>query len=248
MNPKVDLNCDMGEGFGVYHLGFDEEAMPLITSANLACGFHAADPLTMLRTVRLAKKYGVVVGAHPSFPDLVGFGRRMLTASLEEIKADVVYQTGALSAICRSEGIRVGHVKPHGALYNLAARDAGVAVAIAEAICSLDRDLVMICLAHSAMVEAAEKIGVRYRQEVFADRGYTSQGTLVPRSLPGAVIHDVETVVSRVLMMVKEGRVLSVDGEKVPVRAETVCVHSDTPGAVGMIRAIRKGLEDEGLL
>lgn len=248
MGSKVDLNCDMGEGFGVYRLGFDEEAMPFVTSANLACGFHASDPLTMIKTIRLAREHGVAVGAHPSFPDLVGFGRRMLSASLEEIRADVIYQIGALQALCRSEGVSLAHVKAHGALYNLASREMDVAVTLAEAVKFVGGDLTMICLANSVMAEGARKAGVKCREEVFADRGYTSRGTLVPRNLPGAVIHDVDTVVSRVLLMVREGKVRSVDGEEVPVKAETVCVHSDTPGAVELIKAIRKGLEREGLI
>jgi UPF0271 protein len=248
MVNKVDLNCDMGEGFGVYRFGFDEEAMPYVTSANLACGFHASDPMTMLRAIRLAKKHGVAVGAHPSFPDRVGFGRRLLGASPDEIRADVIYQIGALAALCRSQGVGLTHVKAHGALYNLATRDVEVATAIAEAVKSTDRNLTMICLAGSRMTEAARKAGLRCREEVFADRGYTRQGTLVPRNLPGAIVHDVGAVVSRVLLMVREGRVLSVDGEEVPVSAETICVHADTPGAVEMIRAIRQTLEREGLV
>ena len=248
MVNKVDLNCDMGEGFGVYRFGFDEEAMPYVTSANLACGFHASDPMTMLRAIRLAKKHGVAVGAHPSFPDRVGFGRRLLGASPDEIRADVIYQIGALAALCRSQGVGLTHVKAHGALYNLATRDVEVATAIAEAVKSTDRNLTMICLAGSRMTEAARKAGLRCREEVFADRGYTRQGTLVPRNLPGAIVHDVGAVVSRVLLMVREGKVPSVDGEEVPVSAETICVHADTPGAVEMIRAIRQTLEREGLV
>jgi UPF0271 protein len=248
MDNKVDLNCDMGEGFGVYRFGFDEEVMPYVTSANLACGFHASDPMTMLRAIRLAKKHGVAVGAHPSFPDRVGFGRRLLGASPDEIRADVIYQIGALAALCRSEGVGLTHVKAHGALYNLAARDVDVATAIAEAVKSTDWNLTMICLTGSRMTEAARKTGLRCREEVFADRGYTRQGTLVPRNLPGAIVHDVGAVVSRVLLMVREGKVLSVDGEEVPVSAETICVHADTPGAVDMIRAIRQTLEREGLV
>ncbi|EAX48246.1 LamB/YcsF family protein [Thermosinus carboxydivorans Nor1] len=244
----IDLNCDMGESFGVYKLGYDEEAMPYVTSINVACGFHASDPINMLKTVRLAKKYDVAVGAHPSFPDLVGFGRRVMAASIEEIKADVMYQIGALWAFCKAEGVKLQHVKPHGALYNVAEKDVTTAVAIAEAIKAVDPDLYMVCLGNSAMVEAAKKVGVKYVEEAFADRAYTSQGTLVPRKQAGAVIHDVNAVADRVLSMVKNKTVTAIDGTVVPISAQTICVHGDTPGAVEMIKAIRAKLEQENII
>lgn len=244
---KIDLNCDMGESFGTYKLGYDEEVMPFVTSINVACGFHASDPGNMLQTVRLAKAHQVAIGAHPSFPDLVGFGRRNMGASPDEIRADTIYQIGALWAICRSEGVRLQHVKPHGALYNMAATDVRIAGAIAEAIKAVDPELYMVCLGRSEMVGAAKKAGVRYAEEVFADRAYTNEGTLVPRSRPGAVIHDINLVAERVLSMVKEQKITSIDGTEVPIVAQTVCVHGDTPGAVAMIKLIRKRLEEDAV-
>lgn len=244
---RIDLNCDMGESFGLYQLGHDEEVMPFVTSINVACGFHASDPLNMLRTVRLAKKNGTAVGAHPSFPDLVGFGRRNMGASPAEIAADTIYQIGALRAICQSEGLRLQHVKPHGALYTMAAADIRIAGAIAEAIYAVDPRLFMVCPGKSEMVEAARKAGIRYVEEAFADRVYTNEGTLVPRSEAGAVIHDVTEVAERVLSMVKHQKVISIDGVEVPIVAQTVCVHGDTPGAVQMVKSIRNRLELDGI-
>lgn len=244
----IDLNCDMGESFGIYTLGYDSEAMPYVTSINVACGFHASDPSNMYKSVQLAKKYGIAVGAHPSFPDLVGFGRRVLAASPEEIKADVIYQIGALLGFCKAEGISMQHVKAHGALYNVAEKDIAAAVAIAEAIKAVDPNIYMLCLANSVMVEAAKKVGVKYVEEAFADRAYTSSGNLVPRKQAGSVIHDVDLVAERVLMMVKEKKVVSIEGADVPIQAQTICVHGDTPGAVDMIKAIRAKLDAAGVV
>jgi UPF0271 protein len=243
----IDLNCDMGESFGVYTLGCDAEAMPYVTSVNVACGFHASDPSTMLNTVRLAKRYRVAIGAHPSFPDLVGFGRRVMAASKEEIFADVVYQIGALWGMCKSEGVKLQHVKVHGALYNVAEKDLEIGKTIAEAIKAVDSDLYMVCLGKSAMVEAAKAVGVRYVEEAFADRAYTSQGNLVSRKQSGAVIHDLDIIANRVLTMVKDKQVTSIDGDVVPISAQTICVHGDTPGAVAMIKAIKSQLEQSGI-
>jgi 5-oxoprolinase (ATP-hydrolysing) subunit A len=244
---KIDLNCDMGESFGTYKLGYDEEVMPFVTSINVACGFHASDPGNMLQTVRLAKKHRIAIGAHPSFPDLVGFGRRNMGASPDEIRADTIYQIGALWAICQSEGMRLQHVKPHGALYNKAATDILIAGAIAQAIHAVDPGLVMVCLGKSEMIEAAKKSGVKYVEEAFADRAYTNEGTLVPRSKPGAVIHDIHLVAERVLSMAKHQKITSIENREVPIVAQTVCVHGDTPGAVEMIKLIRKRLEQDGV-
>jgi UPF0271 protein len=244
---RIDLNCDMGESFGTYVLGHDEEAMPFVTSINVACGFHASDPLNIQKTVRLAKKYNVAVGAHPGFPDLVGFGRRVMAASLEEIKADVIYQIGALWAFCKAEGVGLQHVKVHGALYNMAEKDITVATAIAEAIKAVDPNLYMLCLANSAMTAAAKNTGVKYVEEAFADRAYTAQGTLVSRKEAGAVIHDVDVVAERVLAMVTAKKITAIDGTAVPITAETICVHGDTPGAVEMIKAIRQKLDGAGV-
>jgi len=243
----IDLNSDMGESFGVYTLGCDADAMPYVTSANIACGFHASDPSNMVKTVRLAKKHGVAIGAHPSFPDLVGFGRRAMAASPEEIKADVMYQIGALWAICQAEGVKMQHVKAHGALYNVAEKDPAVAAAIAEAVKAVDPSLYVVCLANSPMVAAAQKVGARYVEEAFADRAYTSQGTLVPRKQAGSVIHDVQAVADRVLSMVKNKCVTSIDGTVIPISAQTICVHGDTPGAVEMIKTIRARLAAENI-
>lgn len=244
---RIDLNCDMGESFGTYTLGYDSEAMPYVTSINVACGFHASDPSNMHKTVKLAKKYGVAVGAHPSYPDLVGFGRRVLAASPEEIKADVIYQIGALYGFCKAEGVEMQHVKPHGALYNVAEKDIVVATAIAEAIKAVDDSLYMLCLANSAMVEAAKNVGVKYVEEAFADRAYTNGGSLVSRKQAGSVIHDVNLVAERVLMMVTSKKIISIDGAEVPIDAQTICVHGDTPGAVDMIKTIRAKLDAEGI-
>lgn len=243
----IDLNCDMGEGFGVYKLGYDEEAMPHVSSINVACGFHASDPSNMWKTVKLAKKYGVAIGAHPSFPDLVGFGRRAIAATTEEIKADVMYQIGALKAFCQVEGVKMQHVKVHGALYNLAEKDINIATAVAEAIKAVDPDLYMLCLGNSTMVTAAKNVGVKFVEEAFADRAYTAQGTLVPRKQAGSVIHDVQEVAARVLSMVQKKQITAIDGTIVPISCQTICVHGDTPGSVEMIKAIRAKLEQENI-
>lgn len=243
----IDLNCDMGESYGVYTLGYDEQAMPYVTSINVACGFHASDPINMLKTVKLAKKYGIAIGAHPAFPDLIGFGRRYMASSVEEVKADVMYQIGALWALCKSEGLTLQHVKVHGALYNAAERDMTVAMTIAQAIKAVDEKLYMICLGNSTMVRAAQNIGLKYVEEAFADRAYTRDGTLVPRKHDGAVIHDVDRVAERVLSMVKDKKVTSIDGSIVEISAQTICVHGDTPGAVAMIKAIRDILDQQGI-
>jgi len=245
--PRIDLNCDMGESFGVYTLGHDEEALPFVTSINAACGFHASDPQTMQKIVRLAKQYGVAVGAHPGYPDLVGFGRRELAASHEEIETDVIYQIGALWAFCRSEGVPLQHVKPHGALYNRAEKDLGTALAIARAVKAVDPNLYLLCLANSPMVEAARQVGIPYVEEAFADRAYTAEGKLVSRKLAGAVLHDVDQIAERVLRMVVEGKVTAIDGTELVLRPDTICVHGDTLGAVDMIKAIRARLALAGV-
>ena len=244
---RIDLNCDMGEGFGVYTLGCDEDAIPFVSSINAACGFHASDPLTMRKIVRLAKKYGVAVGAHPGYPDLVGFGRRELASTLEEIEADLIYQIGALDAFCRAEGIELQHVKPHGALYNRAEKDLDTSLAIARAVHAVNPKLYLVCLASSPMVEAAKQVGLPYVEEAFADRAYTADGKLVSRKVPGSVIYDVDLVVERVLRMVVEGKVTAIDGKELTLRPDTICVHGDTPGAVEMIKAIRAKLALAGV-
>ena len=244
----IDLNCDMGESFGTYVLGYDEQAMPFVTSINVACGFHASDPDNMAKTLMLAKKHGIAVGAHPGFPDLAGFGRRSMALSPGEVKNTVMYQIGALDAFCRAEGIKMQHVKAHGALYNMAEKDLSIAMAIAAAIKAVDPTLYMLCLANSQMVIAAKQLGVPFVEEAFADRAYTDEGTLVSRKLTGAVIHDIDQVVSRVVQMVKDQSVISITGKEVPIQTQTICVHGDTPGAVDMVKAIRAALEKENIV
>lgn len=247
---KIDINCDMGESFGAYKLGLDEEVIQYITSANIACGYHAGDPLVMERTVFLAKEHGVAVGAHPGFPDLIGFGRRNLDATLSEIKGYVTYQIGALQAFAKAKGLTVDHIKPHGALYLMAVEDEKISEAIVEAIASVDRDLIFIALAGAKgekMAQIGEKIGLRVAYEAFPDRAYTPEGTLVSRRQPGAVIKDPDMVAQRALMMAKEGKVVAIDGTEIPFRPETLCVHGDTPGAVNLVKKIRETLTHEGV-
>jgi len=238
----IDLNCDMGEG-----AGNDSDLMPLVTSANIACGFHASDPATMRCTVRLAREHGVAVGAHPSYRDREGAGRRPLRLAPEQVRDEVTYQVGALLAFCRAEGVRLTHVKPHGALYNAAATDAALAGAICEAVRAIDPSLAMICLAGSRMASIARQVGLACLEEAFADRAYTSAGQLVPRAAPGAVIHDPEKAAQRAVMITRDRRVISVDGSVIPLAAQTLCVHGDTPGCVPLLLAIRAGLEAEGI-
>jgi len=243
----VDLNCDMGESFGAYTIGADELVMPLITSANVACGFHGGDPLVMRRTVRLARQHGVAVGAHPGFRDLAGFGRRQMSCTPDEVYADVLYQIGALAAFCSAEGVALRHVKPHGALYNMAHADATIATAIAAAVADYDRRLLLFAQPGSALAVAGEAAGLRVVAEVFADRAYNPDGSLVARSIPGAVLHDPAAVAAQARQMVCEGRVTAVNGQVVPVRAETICVHGDNPAAVALIRRIRDELAAAGV-
>lgn len=244
---SIDLNCDMGEGFGVYTLGDDEKIMPLISSANIACGFHASSPSIMRKTVLLAKRYGVAVGAHPSYPDLEGFGRRYMEIAPEQLKADLIYQIGAIMGFCMAESVPLAHVKVHGALYNRAVGDVGTAEAIADAISSVSKKLMMLCPAGSAMAAAAEIRGLEVVREAFADRAYTADGTIVSRSEKGAVLLDPSHVAGRALFMIREQKVETVDGALIDLPFRSICVHGDTPGAVEMIVAIRKTLEREGI-
>ena len=244
----IDLNCDMGESFGTYVLGYDALAMPYVTSINVACGFHASDPDNMAKTVMLAKEKGIAVGAHPGFPDLVGFGRRAMAFTPEEVKNAVVYQIGALAAFCRTAGIKMQHVKAHGALYNMAEKDLAIATAIAAAIKAVDPELYMLCLANSQMVVAAKQQGVSFVEEAFADRAYTEEGTLVSRKVAGSVIHNITEVVSRVVRMVKDESIISITGKEIPIHAQTICVHGDTPGAVEMVKALREALDKENIV
>lgn len=247
---KIDLNSDLGESFGNYKLGLDEQVIPLITSANIACGFHAGDPSVMKRTVAIAKENGVALGAHPGFPDLVGFGRRNLEASLDEIKDYVTYQIGALQAFATAQGMKLQHVKPHGALYNMAVRNPDIWQAVAQAVAALDRRLILFVLAGSNRqdLEAiAAGNGIRMAFEFFGDRAYNSDGSLVSRKEPGAVIHDQQAVAAKVLKMVKEGRVVCRDGSEIEMAADTICVHGDNPAAVELVRTIRESLQASGV-
>jgi 5-oxoprolinase (ATP-hydrolysing) subunit A len=243
----LDLNSDVGESFGAYRLGADAEVMRSITSANVACGFHAGDPGVMRQTVRLAREAGVAVGAHPGFPDLVGFGRRELRASPREVEDMVLYQIGALAAIAASEGVSLAHVKAHGALYNMAARDRALADAIARAVCALDQSLVLFGLPGSELLRAGEAAGLRVASEGFADRAYAPDGSLASRVNPGSVIHDPAEVVRRSLRMVTDGQVTATDGSTLTFPVDTLCVHGDTPGAAELARLLRDGLTARGV-
>jgi len=244
---SIDLNCDMGESFGAYTIGADEAVMASITSANVACGYHGGDPGVMRRTVRLAREAGVAVGAHPGFPDLVGFGRREMRMAAQDVEDMVLYQIGALAAIAKSEGVRLSHVKPHGALYNMAVTDKPLAAAIARAVVAFDPALIFFALPNSDVARAANGLGLQVALEGFADRAYEPDGSLTPRSRTGAVIHDVETVVARALRMATDGVVSASDGSTLEMRVDTICTHGDTPGAQSMTRAIRAGLQRAGV-
>ncbi|CAM4478536.1 LamB/YcsF family protein [Paenibacillus typhae] len=244
---SVDLNCDMGESFGAYRIGQDEDILPYITSANIACGFHAGDPGIMSRTVQLALKHDVAVGAHPGLQDLAGFGRREIKLSPREAYELTVYQVGALWGFVRAEGGMLRHVKPHGALYNMAAASAGLAEAIAEAVYRIEPELILFGLAGSELIRAGNRAGLRTASEVFADRTYQSDGALTPRSRPDALVTDEQQALHQVLSMVQEGKVRSTDGRDVAITAETICLHGDGHHAVAFASAIRSSLESAGI-
>jgi 5-oxoprolinase (ATP-hydrolysing) subunit A len=243
----IDLNCDMGESFGAYTIGADEAVMASITSANVACGYHGGDPSVMRRTIRLAREAGVAVGAHPGFPDLVGFGRREMRIAPRDVEDMVVYQIGALAAIARSEGVSLSHVKAHGALYNMAVTDNALAGALARAVMAVDPALIFFALPGSELARAASALGLQVALEGFADRAYEPDGTLTSRSRAGAVIHDVDAVVARALRMVTEGTVTASEGSTLEMRVDTICTHGDTPGAQALTRALRTSLERAGV-
>lgn len=244
---RVDLNSDLGESFGRYTLGMDERVIPLITSANVACGYHASDPVVMAKTAAMAKEAEIQVGAHPGFPDLMGFGRRNMAVTPAEAKAYVLYQLGALDGFCRSVGIRMQHVKPHGALYNMAAKDYALAEGICQAIAEFDKDLIVLALSGGQLARAAQDMGLRTALEVFADRAYEEDGTLVGRGKPGAMITDEEEAISRVIRMVKEQTVTAITGKDIPIRADSVCVHGDGESALAFVERIRQALGQEGI-
>ena len=244
---RVDINCDMGESFGAYEIGADDEVLPHVTSANIACGFHGGDPTVMRTTVAAAAQHGVAVGAHPGLPDLAGFGRRAMQVTPDEVYDLLIYQIGALSGFARAAGVRLTHVKPHGALYNMAAAQPALADAIARAVHDVDPGLVLFGLAGSHLLKAAERAGLARASEAFADRNYLHDGALVPRSRPDALVHDVDEAVRRAVRMVREGVVPDVEGEEIPIRADTICVHGDGPNAVPLARQLRAGLQAAGI-
>ncbi len=244
---RLDLNADVGESFGAYKLGQDAVLMPSITSASVACGFHAGDPGVMRQTVALAAQHGVAVGAHPSFPDLVGFGRREMKATPREVEDFVVYQIGALAAVAAAGGLRLQHVKAHGALYNMAVRDGAIADAIARATAAVDRSLILFGLTGSELIAAGQRAGLRTAREGFADRAYKPDGTLVPRNERGAVIEDPESVVTRAISMARDRTINAIDGSPITLEVETICVHGDTPGAAMLASQIRVALTEAGV-
>jgi 5-oxoprolinase (ATP-hydrolysing) subunit A len=245
--PAIDLNADLGESFGNYKLGQDPILIPLLTSAHLACGFHAGDPRVMDETVRLCRDAHVQIGAHPGFPDRVGFGRRVIDVSPREAETDIVYQLGALEAFCRRHGAALHHVKPHGALYNHAARNSDVARGIVAGIASFRPDLLLVCQPGSELVKAAEEAGLAIVYEGFIDRAYNPDGSLASRSLEGAVLHDVQRATEQALRMVTEGTVVAIDGSVIELRVDTLCVHGDNPDAAGFVRTLREELTAAGI-
>ncbi|NCO61540.1 MAG: hypothetical protein COZ70_14580 [Deltaproteobacteria bacterium CG_4_8_14_3_um_filter_51_11] len=246
----IDLNCDMGESFGAYKIGMDEEVIRYITSANIACGFHAGDPLVMNKTVRLAKDHGVAAGAHPGYPDLAGFGRRKMDCTPDEIRDYLIYQISALKGFCAYHGLKMQHVKPHGGLYNACVGNEGLSRAVTEAIAAVDKDLLWVALGGTGSETAkqiANDAGIRVVFEAFPDRAYTPEGKLAPRSLPGALIKDPAKAAQQALLMAVEGKVTALDGSTITLAAQTLCVHGDNPSALELVRAIRSTLEGAGI-
>jgi UPF0271 protein len=244
---SIDLNCDMGESFGAWRMGSDAELMDYVSSVNVACGFHAGDATTIRKTVAAAIEKKVAVGAHPAFPDLQGFGRREMKMSAREIFDIVLYQVSAVKGICEASGARLHHVKPHGALYNQAAKDAELARAIAEAVKAIDAELIFYGLSGSFLISEAEKIGLKTASEVFADRTYQPDGSLTPRGRPDALIHDTEKSVAQVLQMIQAQTVTATSGETVSIKAETVCIHGDGANALEFARMINARLAENGI-
>jgi UPF0271 protein len=245
--PTLDINSDVGESYGAFRIGADAELFPLISSANVACGFHGGDPQTMDRTVHALAGLGVAIGAHPSYHDLRGFGRRNISATPEEIRADLLYQIGALHAFCQVAGAPLHHVKPHGALYNTATNDRVVADAIVTAVLDVAPEVILYALPGSELETAAVAQGLRVAREAFADRAYMSDGTLAPRSLAGAVLEDPVSVADRVVRMIRGEKIPTLDGGHITIAADTVCIHSDTPTAVPIASALRDALMDAGI-
>ena len=244
----IDLNSDLGESLGAWSMGDDAAMLDIVSSANVACGFHAGDPAGILATLRAAKARGVAVGAHVAYPDLIGFGRRNMDVASPDLVADVIYQIGALQGLAQAAGTRIAYVKPHGALYNTIAHDSAQALDVITAIRDVDANLALVALAGSPLVRWAQDAGLRVIAEAFADRAYTPQGALVSRREPGAVLHDSALVASRMLRLVRDGVVEAVDGRLARVQAQSICVHGDSPGAVEMARAVRMALESDGVV
>ena len=246
MNRRLNLNADLGESFGPWEMGSDAEMLGIVGSANVACGYHAGDPLVMTSTAALALKHGVSVGAHPGYPDLQGFGRRRMDIPLPELEAMLIYQIGALEACAQTQGLRVTHVKPHGALSNLACAERKIADAIARAVHRLDPSLILLAPAASQLIHAGRDQGLPVVEEIFADRAYLDDGNLVPRSQPGAMIHGAEASLAHVMRMVEEQALISINGKRIPVKPQSICVHGDGADAVATARAIRTGLQAAG--
>jgi UPF0271 protein len=244
---RIDLNADVGESFGAYTIGHDAALMASITSANIAAGFHAGDPSVLRATVRLAKAHGVAVGAHPGFPDLAGFGRRELHVTPREAEDFILYQIAAVAGVAAAEGAPLTHVKAHGALFNMAARDRPLADALARAVAAFDRSLRLFVPPHSEMIDAAAALGLPIAIEVFADRAYEADGRLASREKPGAVIHDADAVVTRAVALIADRTVIALDGSRLRLDADTMCIHGDTPGAERLAAAVRAGLEAAGI-
>ncbi|NCC97626.1 MAG: LamB/YcsF family protein [Synergistales bacterium] len=244
---KIDLNSDLGESFGAYEMGRDDQVLASVSSANVACGFHAGDPMVMVKIVKLAAQHGVAVGAHPGYPDLVGFGRRAMKCSPEEVYCDCLYQIGAIDGACRAQGIELQHVKPHGAMYNTAAKDLDMALAIAQAVKDIRPDLILMGLAGSLFERAAEQLGIPFASEAFADRAYMADGSLVPRTMKGAVIHDGQEAARQVISMVTTGKIKAIDGTEISMKPHSICLHGDTPEAVEMAATVRRMLAEQGV-
>ncbi len=244
---KVDLNSDLGESFGSFKVGCDEEVTRYVSSVNIACGYHGGDPIVMGKTLDLVKQNGIAAGAHPSYPDLMGFGRRNMDCTPAEINAYVTYQLGALYAFAKQRGLSLQHVKPHGNLYNTIAVDEVRAMAVAEAIADFDPSIILLGLAGSKTLEAGRKCGLKVASEVFADRAYNEDGTLVSRKLPGSMVHDPEVAIARTIKMVREGVVVTLSGKTIPIMADSVCVHGDNPSAVEFVKNMRAAFAAEGI-
>ncbi|HWQ29907.1 MAG TPA: 5-oxoprolinase subunit PxpA [Negativicutes bacterium] len=247
MRNYVDLNSDVGESYGAYKLGLDEEVLKHVSSVNIACGWHAGDPMVMEKTIALAENNKLGIGAHPGYPDLIGFGRRNLDVTPKEVRNYLIYQIGALDAFAKAAGTSLQHVKLHGAFYNTVSANAALAKEAAKAIYDVDKSLVVLALAGSELVKAAKELGLKVAEEVFADRAYNADGSLVSRKLPGAVIHDKELAIQRVKRMVTEGKVAAIDGTDAAVNADSICVHGDNPEAVAFVKLIRERLESDGI-